>query len=92
MTRAFLGEALGKHAAYRVERMKFGGQRGAIDKSTVIYNPRITITNIPAEAYEYVVNGKAALEWVMERQSVRTDVASGIVNDANRYAVVTPAT
>ena len=49
-------------------------------------NPRITITEIPLEAYDYVVNGKPALEWVMERQSVKTDPASGIVNDANAYA------
>lgn len=55
----------------------------------MIYNPRITIVGIPLEAYEYVVNGKSALEWVMERQAVRTDPASGIVNDANRYAVET---
>ena len=41
------------------------------------------------EAYDYVVNGKPALEWVMERQVVKTDKASGIVNDANRYAVET---
>jgi len=76
-------------AYYRVEKMKFGGKRDAIDKTTVIYNPRITMTNIPAEAYGYVVNGKPALEWVMERQAVRTEAASGIVNDANRYAVET---
>src|SRR5690606_16023783 len=57
-----------------------------LDKTTVIYNPRITITNIPLAAYEYVVNGKPALEWVMERQCVSTDPASGIVNDANLYA------
>lgn len=44
---------------------------------------------IPVEAYEYVVNGKPALEWVMERQCVKTDKASGIVNDANRYAIET---
>ena len=52
----------------------------------MIYNPRITITGIPLEAYDYVVNRKPALEWVMERQCVKTDAASGIVNDANRYA------
>ncbi|WP_374452693.1 type ISP restriction/modification enzyme [Phenylobacterium sp.] len=40
-------------------------------------------------AYDYVVNGKSALEWIMERQCVKTDKASGIVNDANRYAVET---
>lgn len=68
---------------YRVEKMKFA-KKG--DKSTVIYNKNITIENIPLEAYEYVVNGKPALEWVMERQGVKTDKASGIVNDANDFA------
>ena len=68
---------------FRVEKMKFA-KKG--DKSTIIYNKNITIENIPLEAYEYVVNGKPALEWVMERQSVKTDKASGIVNDANDYA------
>jgi len=71
---------------YRVEKMKFGGKRPNTDKTTVIYNGNITVTGIPLEAYDYVVNGKSALEWVMERQCVKTDKASGIGNDANRYA------
>ena len=71
---------------YRVERMKFGGKRPKLDRTTVIYNPNITITGIPLEAYDYVVNGKPALEWVMERQCVKTDPASGIVSDANAFA------
>ena len=66
--------------------MKFAGKRPKLDKTTVIYNPRITMTDIPLEAYDYVVNGKPALEWVMERQVVKTDKDSGIVNDANAYA------
>jgi predicted helicase len=74
---------------YRVEKMKFGGKRPNADKSTVIYNNNITMTDVPLEAYDYVVNGKPALEWVMERQGVKTDKASGIVNDANRYATET---
>ena len=73
-------------AFYRVEKMKFGGKRPKLDKTTVVYNPRITMTNIPLEAYDYMVNGKSALEWVIERQVVKTDKDSGIVNDANRYA------
>ncbi len=73
-------------AYFRVEKMKFAGKRPKLDKTTVIYNPRITITNIPLAAYDYVVNGKPALEWVMERQCVSTDPASGIFNDANAYA------
>lgn len=68
---------------YRVEKMKFA-KKG--DKTTVIYNHRITLKGIPEDAWNYVVNGKAALDWVMERQSVRTEKASGIVNDANDYA------
>lgn len=71
---------------YRVEKMKFAGRRPNLDRTTVIYNPNITITGIPPEAYDYVVNGKPALEWVMERQCVKTDTASRIVSDANAFA------
>ncbi|SEN46994.1 Predicted helicase [Pseudomonas sp. ok272] len=73
---------------YRVENraMKFA-KKG--DKSAVIYNHRITLKGIPEAAWDYVVNGKAALDWVMERQAVRTDKASGIVNDANDWATET---
>jgi predicted helicase len=68
---------------YYVTQMKFASKA---DKSTVVYNHKITMHNIPLEAYEYVVNGKPALEWVMERQSVKTHTDSGIVNDANLWA------
>jgi predicted helicase len=71
---------------YRVTKMKFGGKGKEKDRSTVIYNDNITMQNIPLTAYDYVVNGKPALEWVMERQVVKTDEDSGIVNDANEYA------
>jgi predicted helicase len=71
---------------YHITKMRFA-QKG--DKSTVVYNDYITIRNIPVEAYEYVVNGKPALEWVMERQGVKTDKDSEIVNDANLYATET---
>ena len=70
-------------ADYRVEKMKFA-KKG--DKTAVIYNHRITLKGIPEAAWDYVVNGKAALDWVMERQAVRTEKASGIVNDANDWA------
>ena len=81
---------------YRVEQMKFAGKRPNLDKTTVVYNANITISGIPLEAYDYVVNSKPALEWVMERQCVSVDrynpekkKGSGIVNDANRYAIET---
>jgi predicted helicase len=59
------------------------------DKTTVIYNEYITLKNIPLAAYDYIVNGKPALEWVMERQSVTTDKDSGITNDAKLWATET---
>ncbi len=76
---------------YYVTEMKFAKIKNSKekDKSTVFYNSNIIMTDIPLEAYEYIVNGKPALEWVMERQCVKTDKKSGIVNDANRYAVET---
>ncbi len=74
---------------YRVEKMRFGKKDKVKDRTTVIYNSRIIITDIPLAAYEYVVNGRPALESVMEGQAVWTDKASGIVNDPNRYAIET---
>ncbi|MBX3275240.1 MAG: DEAD/DEAH box helicase [Sandaracinaceae bacterium] len=76
-------------AHYRVEKMKFGGAGKTKDKSVVVYNSFVTVRGIPLEAYDYVVNGKPAIEWVMERQSVTTDKKSGIVKDANDYAIET---
>ncbi|MBB5034073.1 DEAD/DEAH box helicase [Prosthecobacter vanneervenii] len=83
---------------YRVVKMKFAKTRdpetnkSINDKTTVFYNDRITIRDIPLEAYDYVVNGKTALEWVMERQAVSVDDGkggSGIMNDANLWATET---
>lgn len=66
-----------------VEKMKF---KSKDDKSVIIYNNHITIRNIPQEAYEYVVNGKSAIEWIMERYQVKVDKASQIKNDPNDWA------
>ena len=60
-------------AQYRVEKMKFGKGK---DKTVVHYNDLFTVRDIPIAAYDYVVNGKSAIEWVMERQSVTTDKAT----------------
>jgi predicted helicase len=73
-------------ADFRVNQMKFANKT---DKSIVIYNNKITISGIPLEAYEYIVNGKPALEWVMERQSISTHKDSEINNDANDWAIET---
>ncbi len=56
------------------------------DRSTIVFNPRITVENIPSEAYEYIVNGKSAIEWIIERYAIKVDNASGIKNDPNDWA------
>lgn len=76
----------GQDDDFYVTKMKFA-KKG--DKTKVVYNSKITIENIPEEAYDYVVNGKPALEWVMERQAVTTHKDSGITNDANDWAIET---
>ncbi|MDA0576004.1 type ISP restriction/modification enzyme [Burkholderia gladioli] len=76
-------------ADYRVEKMRYGKNGKDKDLTTWIYNDKISVTGIPLEAYEYVINGKPALDWVVERQCVKTDKDSGIVNDANDYATET---
>lgn len=68
---------------FRVEKMRFPDKQ---DKTTIEYNPWITISHIPQEAYEYAINGRTAVEWIMERYQIKTDKASGITNDPNDWA------
>jgi len=68
---------------FKVQKMRFPKKDR---KDTIIYNSKITIENIPEKAYEYVVNGKSAIEWIMERYQVKTDKKSGIKNDPNDWA------
>ena len=72
-----------QYAYYRVDKLRTpqGEKRG-----TIIYNRRITIEGIPEEAYQYIVNGKSAIEWIMDRYAVTTDKKSGITNDPNLWA------
>ena len=68
---------------FKVEKMRFLSKE---DKSIINYNAKITISNIPLEAYQYTVNGKSAIEWIMERYQVTTHKDSGIKNDPNDWA------
>ena len=75
----------------RVIKLTYGknaGKKGnaAKDKTTIHYNDSITITGIPLEAQEYVVNRKSALDWVVERCGISVDKESRIANDYNAFA------
>ena len=72
---------------YYVEKLSFGKNGKEVDKSTIIYNSYIRIENIPLEAYDYVINGKSAIEWVMDRYQVKVDKDSGIKNDPNDWGL-----
>ena len=76
---------------YKVSKMKFAKKRNSDDKlennrSTIIYNDSITISGIPDKAYQYIVNGKSAIEWIMDQYRVKTDKKSGITDDPNNYS------
>ena len=79
--------------AYLVQKMTFGrpsveqkANGDKHDKTTIHYNSHVTLTGIPLEAYEYVVNGKPAVEWIIERYQISVDKDSGIRNDPNDWA------
>jgi len=74
------------HDNYTVDQMRFAKNGKVEDKSTINYNASITISGIPLEAYDYIVNGKSAIEWIMERYAVSVHKGSGIRNDPNDWA------
>jgi predicted helicase len=71
---------------YRVTKMKIPKVKGQPDRSTIIYNTRVTLSNIPEEAYRYQLGARSAIEWIIDRYQVKTDPASGIVNDPNDWS------
>ncbi|MDE6410631.1 MAG: DEAD/DEAH box helicase family protein [Muribaculaceae bacterium] len=76
---------------YSVKKMMFPKVRNEAgklvpDKSRIIYNSLITIENIPAKAFEYIVNGKSAIEWIMERYAITQDSKSLIINNPNDWS------
>ena len=76
-----------EYAYYTVEKMRFPTGMKAKDKpNTILYNGHIVVKNIPQVAYDYVVNGKSAIEWIMERYQVTIDKESLIKNDPNDWS------
>ena len=55
------------------------------DFTRLEYNDYVTLTGIPAEAQGYSISGRSPLEWIIDRYHVKTDKASGIVNDPNDF-------
>ena len=76
----------------RTVKMKFGPHKKdeehpkGQDMTVLKVAENMTLRGIPLEAYEYVVNGRSAIGWLMDRYQVRKDKASGIINDPNDYS------
>ena len=68
---------------YAVEKMRYPKKN---QKDTIHYNSKITIANIPSKAYDYIINGKSAIDWIMERYAVTPHKDSGIINNPNDWS------
>ncbi|MFK4877743.1 DEAD/DEAH box helicase [Lactococcus petauri] len=80
---------------FEVKKMKHpkvrnDGGKSVNDLTKITFNENITISNIPKEAYDYVVNGRAAIEWIIDQYQVKTDKKSGITDDPNDFAPEDP--
>ena len=80
-----------KNPSYKVEAMKHPKIRNeqgksVNDKTKIIFNKEVTISDIPEQAYKYVVNGKSAIEWIMDQYKVKHDNKSGIIDDPNEFS------
>lgn len=77
---------------WRVLKMKWAKRKdpetgkNVNDVTKLIYNKRVTISGIPAEADEYMLGSRSAVAWLIDRYQVKKDKASGIVNDPNDWA------
>ena len=56
------------------------------DRSTIVYNSWVTVSGVPERAYRYQLGARSAIEWIIDRYQVKTDKASGIVNDPNDWS------
>ncbi|MGW9402784.1 DEAD/DEAH box helicase [Arthrobacter sp. NPDC055585] len=75
-----------EYAKYSVTKMRYGGKAGSWDKTRVIYNGYVTVEGIPIEAHDYMLGSRSAIDWILERYQIKTDKASGIVNDPNDWS------
>ena len=69
---------------YKVTKMRI--DKKFKDRSVIIFNNDITISDIPKKAYQYIVNGKSAIEWIIDQYRIKADKKSGIVDDPNEYS------
>ncbi|NEY33197.1 DEAD/DEAH box helicase family protein [Streptomyces sp. PRKS01-65] len=84
----FKGDVSGVPAdeLFRVTKMRFGKTGKETDRTRIVYNSRLTLTNIPEEAYRYQLGARSAIEWIIDRYQVKKDKQSHITNDPNDWS------
>ena len=88
-----MGERPKEHLRLAKTKMQFVNAKGkrvknsepATAKHSIKVNAHVTLTGIPPEAHEYVVNGRTPLEWMLDRYHIKIDKDSGIVHDPNEW-------
>ena len=71
----------------RVKKMRYGKTTEGTDRTVIVVNDHITLSGIPDEAQRYDINGRSALDWLIDRYQVKTDKDSGITNDPNAWGI-----
>ncbi len=71
----------------RVKKMRYGKTTEGTDRSVIVVNDHITLSGIPGAAQRYDINGRSALDWLIDRYQIKTDKDSGITNDPNAWSV-----
>ncbi|MCL4433309.1 MAG: DEAD/DEAH box helicase family protein [Actinobacteria bacterium] len=71
----------------RVKKMRYGKTTEGTDRTVIVVNDHITLSGIPVEAQRYDINGRSALDWLIDRYQVKTDKDSGITNDPNAWGI-----
>ena len=85
------GSSATDRETWRVSKMKWSKKKdpetgkNVDDRGTLVYSPKVTIAGIPEEAERYMLGSRSALAWIIDRYQVKTDKASGIVNDPNDW-------
>jgi len=68
----------------RFQHIKLNG--GSLDKTRILVNDSLVLEGIPAEAYGYEVNGRSAIDWVLERFEIKEDAKTSILQDPNNFS------
>nr|WP_279221976.1 type ISP restriction/modification enzyme [Actinomyces wuliandei] len=76
-------------ALLHVTKMRYAKTRvdgkQADDKTTIVYNEQVSVSGIPEAAQDYLLGSRSGLDWLIDRYQVKSDKASGIVNDPNDW-------